>query len=119
MNMPRHAAGDDQTKNPEKAAAKPKAQKKGDKPTTARKQPVTSSDESEEDSDGEAQEVFWVKCDECQRWRTFNGLSSDEKGRLKRLKSWVCGMHPDEAQRGCDKKGGGGKCECCSDALPC
>jgi hypothetical protein len=46
--------------------------------------------------------IFWVKCDECDRWRIINGLTHEEQTKLMK-KSWFCRMHPDAAQRECDK----------------
>ena len=46
--------------------------------------------------------IFWVKCDECDRWRIINGLSYEEQVKLQK-KSWFCRMHPDVSQRECDK----------------
>ena len=46
--------------------------------------------------------IFWVKCDECDRWRIINGLTHEEQTKLMK-KSWFCRMHPDVAQRECDK----------------
>jgi hypothetical protein len=46
--------------------------------------------------------IFWVKCDECDRWRIINGLTVEEQTKLMK-KSWFCRMHPDVAQRECDK----------------
>ncbi len=46
--------------------------------------------------------IFWVKCDECDRWRIINGLTIEEQVKLTK-KSWFCKMHPDPAQRECDK----------------
>ena len=46
--------------------------------------------------------IFWVKCDECDRWRIINGLTHEEQIKLMK-KSWFCRMHPDVAQRECDK----------------
>jgi hypothetical protein len=46
--------------------------------------------------------IFWVKCDECDRWRIINGLTHEEQTKLMK-KSWYCKMHPDAAQRECDK----------------
>ncbi len=46
--------------------------------------------------------IFWVKCDECDRWRIINGLTHEEQIKLMK-KSWFCRMHPDAAQRECDK----------------
>jgi hypothetical protein len=46
--------------------------------------------------------IFWVKCDECDRWRIINGLTHEEQCKLMK-KSWFCKMHPDVAQRECDK----------------
>ncbi len=46
--------------------------------------------------------IFWVKCDECDRWRIINGLTQEEQCKLMK-KSWFCRMHPEVAQRECDK----------------
>jgi hypothetical protein len=46
--------------------------------------------------------IFWVKCDECDRWRIINGLTHEEQTKLMK-KSWNCKMHPDASQRECDK----------------
>ena len=60
------------------------------------------------------QPIFWVKCDECDRWRIINGLTHEEQTKLMK-KSWFCKMHPDIAQRECDKVV---SVPLCSGALP-
>jgi histone deacetylase complex regulatory component SIN3 len=63
--------------------------------------------------------IFWVKCDDCNRWRIINGLTLEEQSTLQKA-SWFCRLHPDVTQRDCDKVSNvSARCSVCVTVLPC
>ncbi len=63
--------------------------------------------------------IFWVKCDDCNRWRIINGLTFEEQTKLQKA-SWFCRLHPDVTQRECDKVANvSARCSACVMVLSC